>query len=57
MLYSASRKNWKTMLITVDIRTSRAAAANAVSDLPCWHSFEEKLQDGDVLALAGRYAG
>jgi hypothetical protein len=45
------------MLIIVDIRTSRPAAANAVSDLLCWQSFEEKLQHGVVLALAGRYAG
>lgn len=46
----------ETMLITVDIQQFLAEAANAVSGLPTWHSFDSKRQSGDVLPLAGRYA-
>jgi hypothetical protein len=44
------------MLITVNTQTFLAEAATAESVLPCWHSFNEKRQSGDVLALAGRCA-
>jgi hypothetical protein len=44
------------MLITMNIRSSLAETASAVSALPCWHSFDEKRQPGYVQALAGRDA-
>ena len=44
------------MLITMNIRSSLAETASAVSGLPCWHSFDEKRQSGYVQALAGRDA-
>ena len=44
------------MLITMNIRSFPAETAPAVSDLPCWHSFDEKRQSGYVQALTGRYA-
>ena len=46
----------ETMLITVHTRTSLAEAATAASVLPCWDSFDQKRQPGNVLALAGRCA-
>jgi hypothetical protein len=44
------------MLITHNTPTFLAEATPVASVLPCWHSFDEKRQDGNVLALAGRYA-
>jgi hypothetical protein len=41
------------MLITMNIRSFPAETASAVSDLPCWHSFDQKLQSGYVQALTG----
>jgi hypothetical protein len=46
----------ETMLITHNTPTFLAEATPVASVLPCWHSFDEKRQDGNVLALAGRYA-
>jgi hypothetical protein len=46
----------ETMLITLNLPPFLAEATLVASELPCWHSFDEKRQPGYVLALAGRYA-
>jgi hypothetical protein len=46
----------ETMLTTLNTPTFLAEATPVASVLPCWHSFDEKLQPGYVLALAGRCA-
>jgi hypothetical protein len=45
----------KTMLKNLLTPTFLAEATSVASVSPCRHSFDAKRQDGDVLALAGRY--
>jgi hypothetical protein len=46
----------ETMLTTVNNPMLFPEVATAASALPCWHSFDERRQPGNVLTLAGRCA-